>query len=224
MKVLAFGSRDYCNGLIVSNRLDQVHSNMGITELIEGEANGADKLAAAWAVKNNIKVTRCPANWDKEGKSAGMKRNMDMALLQPQMAVGFFNGASKGSINMAIICMGKGIPLYAIDHHNRLLRLPKNVLQLMEFLANKVDVGRSSQWGNPYKVGYVCPRCGVLHAVPGSTLACYEAWVTEQLIRDPHWLDLLQGATLFCPGCPTGSPTCHARVLKKMILETCHFA
>ena len=134
MKVLAFGSRTFIHHLIVNERLDQVHKNIGITELIEGEANGADIQAAAWAVSKGIKVTRCPANWDKEGKSAGMKRNMDMAMMKPDMAVGFFDGASRGSINMAIICMGKGIPLYAITMDNRLLRLPKNILELEKFL------------------------------------------------------------------------------------------
>lgn len=43
----------------------------------EGEASGADRLAVKFALENNFKLQRYPANW-KEGKGAGLKRNIDM--------------------------------------------------------------------------------------------------------------------------------------------------
>lgn len=43
----------------------------------EGEASGADRLAVKFALENNLDLQRYPANW-KEGKGAGLKRNIDM--------------------------------------------------------------------------------------------------------------------------------------------------
>lgn len=136
MKVLVFGSRDYDNGLYISKRLSQVHDNIGITELIEGEARGADKLAAAWAVRNNVPLTRCPANWDEHGKGAGMIRNHHMVCdLKPDLAIGFLNGASPGSMNTVTLCINNGVPLYIIDMKDRLLKRPINKLAVLSFLA-----------------------------------------------------------------------------------------
>lgn len=136
MKVLVFGSRNYDHGPYISKRLSQVHSNIGITELIEGEARGADKLAAAWAVRNNVLLTRCPADWDGNGKSAGMIRNHHMVCdLKPDLAIGFLNGASPGSMNTVQLCLTQGIPLYIIDMKDRLLKKPVNKLAVLSFLA-----------------------------------------------------------------------------------------
>lgn len=80
-------------------------------------------------------------------------------------------------------------------------------------------VGRGSQWGNPYRLGHQCSRCGIRHIQRGSTLVCYEQWAREQLAKDPKWLEPLRGQTLECPGCPKGAPTCHGRILEKLLQE-----
>lgn len=133
--VLAFGSRDYCNGLYVSQRLQQVHDNLIIMEIIEGEAKGADILARDWARRNEIPVVKCPANWETEGKGAGFLRNLRMVEMNPDMAVGFMNGPSKGSMHTVQLCLAKGIPLYIVDMDNRLLKLPKSKKEVIDFLS-----------------------------------------------------------------------------------------
>jgi hypothetical protein len=61
-----------------------------------------------------------------------------------------------------------------------------------------------------------CPRCGNLHALPGSTIPCFTAYAKERLAEEPEWLKPLRGNTLVCTGCGPGAPTCHARVLERL--------
>lgn len=84
---------------------------------------------------------------------------------------------------------------------------------------NVVVAGRGTPWGNPYRLGGACSACGAMHEERGSTLACFEAYARERLLREPTWLDPLRGARLGCPGCPDGALTCHVRVLERLVAE-----
>lgn len=79
-----------------------------------------------------------------------------------------------------------------------------------------VTVSRPSPWGNPYVLGQKCRRCGELHALRGSTIRCFTAYVKERLEKEPNWLAPLAGKTLVCAGCVPNAETCHARVLERM--------
>ena len=50
-----------------------------ITEVVSGGAKGVDYAGEWWADKEGIPVKIFKANWDKYGKSAGYKRNKEMA-------------------------------------------------------------------------------------------------------------------------------------------------
>ena len=69
------------------------------TEIIEGGANGADTLGRRWAELNNIKCVTIRADWKQHGKSAGPKRNHEMAKLGKAL-VAFWDGKSPGTKNM----------------------------------------------------------------------------------------------------------------------------
>lgn len=49
-------------------------------EIVSGGAKGADKFGENWANNRNIPVKIFEADWDTWGKSAGYKRNKQMAL------------------------------------------------------------------------------------------------------------------------------------------------
>ncbi len=49
------------------------------TEIVSGCARGVDRLGEQLAEKCGIAVKRFPADWDRFGKSAGIKRNLQMA-------------------------------------------------------------------------------------------------------------------------------------------------
>jgi hypothetical protein len=103
-----------------------------------------------------------------------------------------------------------------------------------------VDVGRGTIYGNPVKIGRVCPVCGDTHNSPGSTLDCYKKYLFARICGDPakaKWGEqiALRGSVrlrpgnfadqlmklldeeLFCPGCGIGLPTCHARIIERAI-------
>jgi len=108
-------------------------------------------------------------------------------------------------------------------------------------MADTINVGRKTLYGNPILIGRVCPLCAELHSSAGSTISCYRLYLFMRLKTDtetkgqaiaaivplPEYdlsahgfsakLRELRGYRLFCPGCETDSETCHARVLERAI-------
>jgi hypothetical protein len=73
---------------------------------------------------------------------------------------------------------------------------------------NAVLVARPSKWGNPFKVkDYGLEK----------SISLYEAWLREELKKDPSFLDPLKGKDLVCY-CPVNQP-CHADIILKFLGE-----
>lgn len=73
-----------------------------INEVICGGARGVDDIGARWAALNDITIKHFPADWSL-GKSAGPKRNRDMAIYANHYNGGLilvWDGQSRGSANM----------------------------------------------------------------------------------------------------------------------------
>lgn len=105
MRVLVCGSRDYDNAAAMNTILLFTNATRGISVIIQGEARGADLMAKAWAIKNNIQHMDFPANWKKYGRGAGPIRNKQMLDEgKPDLVIAFpTNGdlaATKGTKNM----------------------------------------------------------------------------------------------------------------------------
>ena len=64
MRVVVTGGRTYAETARVFSILDAFHAVRPITVLIEGEADGLDKRAKAWARRNKVEVAAYPARWD----------------------------------------------------------------------------------------------------------------------------------------------------------------
>ena len=79
MKLIIAGSRTFGNYKLLSAHLDDICARYDITEIVSGTAAGADSLGELYAKDHNIPVTRFPADWNKYGKSAGYRRNEQMA-------------------------------------------------------------------------------------------------------------------------------------------------
>jgi hypothetical protein len=79
--------------LFVEEALSALHEKYVFTRLIHGAARGADMLAAGWGFKNNIPCMAYPANWERYGKSAGPRRNIQMLVEgKPDMVIAFPGG------------------------------------------------------------------------------------------------------------------------------------
>ena len=74
-KLAIIGSRTFDNFEFLESQVLQLFKISEITEIISGGAKGTDSLAEKFADKYKIKKTIFIAEWEKFGKSAGMKRN-----------------------------------------------------------------------------------------------------------------------------------------------------
>lgn len=71
--------------------------------IVSGGANGADTLAEKWAKRHKIEFVAFLANWDKYGKSAGIKRNIDMINFCDKL-VSFWDKKSRGTLHAIEYC------------------------------------------------------------------------------------------------------------------------
>lgn len=78
MRVLVCGGRDFNDIGFIFAVLDEFHRVNTITELIEGDARGVDRIAGGWARDAKIKNTKFKADWKKWDKAAGPIRNQKM--------------------------------------------------------------------------------------------------------------------------------------------------
>lgn len=78
--VLVTGSRKYPDSDPIHKRLKQYDPRRRgpIPILIHGAASGADEMAADYANGSGWMVIGMPAQWDRDGSSAGPKRNAEM--------------------------------------------------------------------------------------------------------------------------------------------------
>jgi len=95
MKVLVCGGRSFDDRALVEQTLDAIE----VTQIIEGGARGADKLAREWAESRGVPVRTFKPDWKRFGRGAGPKRNQQMLDEgKPDLVVAFPGGS--GTENM----------------------------------------------------------------------------------------------------------------------------
>ncbi len=98
-RVLVCGGRDYTDAARLEAVLDEIDAELGPLIIIEGEARGADQLAALWASHKGRECIPFPANWDRHGLRAGPIRNQTMLDHgRPDIVVAFPGG--RGTADM----------------------------------------------------------------------------------------------------------------------------
>jgi hypothetical protein len=111
MRVIIAGSREGVTLTQVAAGMKTAALN--VTEVVSGTARGADRAGEEWAIANQIPVRRFPADWNRYGKSAGPRRNEEMANYADAL-VAFWDGKSKGTKHMIETAKRKG--LYTVVH------------------------------------------------------------------------------------------------------------
>ncbi len=66
-------------------------------EVITGGARGVDTAGAWWAAISGHIDHTVHADWDKHGKKAGYIRNAEMVAMEPDYAIIFWDGQSRGT-------------------------------------------------------------------------------------------------------------------------------
>lgn len=107
MKAIICGGRDYHDSITALRVLNNARNRMGLDHVIEGGANGADKLARQWAQTYDIPCTTIPADWAKHGKAAGPIRNRAMLKESPDCVIAFPGG--KGTRHMMKVAQEAGV-------------------------------------------------------------------------------------------------------------------
>lgn len=111
-RVLVCGGRSFADIDLLNTVLDKLSANYTIECVIEGDANGADRLAGAWARRNSIPNFKFAADWKAFGKAAGPKRNTKMLELHPNLVIAFAGG--KGTADMVGKAKNAGIEVVEI--------------------------------------------------------------------------------------------------------------
>jgi hypothetical protein len=111
MKLIIAGSHTFTD----YQRLCQVFApeRYRITQVITGGARGADQLGYRWAWKHAVRHQLFRADWERFGKSAGVRRNFQMAQAG-DVLLAFWDEQSPGTRHL-ITCMQElGKPVVVI--------------------------------------------------------------------------------------------------------------
>lgn len=108
LKIIVAGSRTFKDYELLCKKLDFYIGNHQDVEIVSGTAYGADKLGERYAISRGFEIKYFPANWKLYGKSAGYRRNKEMAEYATH-AVIFWDGVSKGSQHMIDLAKQAGL-------------------------------------------------------------------------------------------------------------------
>ena len=104
-KLIVAGTRSFDNYKLLRFKVNQRFLEYGCwsvdwePEIVSGGAPGADKLAERYAAESKITLKVFSADWEKYGRSAGPRRNRQMAEYADAVIV-FWDGKSRGTQNM----------------------------------------------------------------------------------------------------------------------------
>ena len=101
-RIVIAGCRDYNNYDEAKKYIDSCLSNIRKENniiIVSGCASGADAIGERYAKENGFEVEKHPADWKKYGKSAGPKRNEQMAKVC-DFVICFWDYQSKGTKSM----------------------------------------------------------------------------------------------------------------------------
>ena len=99
MKVITAGSRDFRDYELFKKEVSNIIGDSTDVIIVSGLARGADAMGIKYANDNNLGLKKFPADWDRYGKSAGYKRNEEMAAFA-DTCICFWDGKSKGTNHM----------------------------------------------------------------------------------------------------------------------------
>lgn len=116
-KVIIAGTRSFDDYELLRTKMDHLLSRRSEIEIVSGTARGADQLGERYAAERGYALKQFPADWNTYGKSAGYRRNAEMAEYA-DAAVVFWDGRSKGSKHMIDLAREKGLAVRVVMYIN----------------------------------------------------------------------------------------------------------
>lgn len=108
MKVIIAGSRSINDEKLIEMEMENIINYKH--EIVCGMAKGVDLISRKIAIKHGLIVHEFPADWDSYGKSAGYKRNVQMADFADAL-LAFWDGESRGTQHMINIAKEKKLKI-----------------------------------------------------------------------------------------------------------------
>lgn len=115
MKVIIAGGRDFTDYDLLVKKCDNILQNQSDITIISGTAKGADSLGERYSKDKGYQCSQFPADWERFGKSAGYKRNVEMAE-NADALIAFWDGKSRGTKHMIDIAQSKGLMVRVIKY------------------------------------------------------------------------------------------------------------
>ena len=112
IQIAIIGSRTFTNYELFKFKCDSILRNLESFTIISGGARGTDSLTERYASEKNIPIRVYKANWNQDGRSAGMMRNIIM-LNACTHVIAFWDGKSTGTAHM----------ISQAQSHNKYLRI-----------------------------------------------------------------------------------------------------
>lgn len=132
MIVLVCGGRDFAGDRRLSDELNQLLACHPSEFLMicgynpaDPRYQGADQLAWEWAGRVGVARRAFPADWRCYGRSAGPRRNSEMAAQRPAKCIAFprANGRwGDGTLDMITKARRAGAEIHQIETHNTPIR------------------------------------------------------------------------------------------------------
>ena len=123
LRLLVCGSREWTDRELLAAAIDQAVAEHGAGRpgvvLIEGDARGADRLAGQLARARGWQLEVYPADWQRQGRAAGMRRNHQMLHDgRPEHVLAFTDDldASRGTADMVRRARAARLPVLIVGH------------------------------------------------------------------------------------------------------------
>lgn len=114
IRIVIAGCRDYFNYREAEEFIDMCLPRIceqRTPVILSGGCRGADMLGERYAHEHGYRVERYEADWDRYGKSAGPRRNRQMAEAA-DAAICFWDGVSRGTESLINSAMERGIRVF----------------------------------------------------------------------------------------------------------------
>ena len=128
-KLIVAGGRDFNDYSLLSAAITQLAEKKlsdRAVSIVSGVARGADAIGAHFARENGVVLYEFPADWNTYGKSAGYRRNVQMAEFSDGL-LAFWDGNSRGTKHMIETMQDMGKPVWVLDYFGNLKIKPEVV-------------------------------------------------------------------------------------------------
>jgi uncharacterized protein YeaO (DUF488 family) len=138
MKVIIAGSRNVTLPSLLTGAME--NCPFEITEVVSGRARGADTLGEQWADTHHVPKKLFPADWEREGKRAGILRNCQMGDYADAL-IALWDGKSRGTFHMISYMLKQVKPVFVLNTSIGAWQLRRGGGKLMTLARAQIGTG-----------------------------------------------------------------------------------